>query len=50
MQADTCGLRAIKVERLHSFHDVGPQFVPGDSLDKDAFRETLGTKAAVCFL
>lgn len=50
MQPDACWLRAVKVERLHSFLDIGPQFAPRASLRKNALGETLGTKAAVCVL
>jgi hypothetical protein len=50
MQADTCGLRAVEVERLHSFLVVGPQLLPGVALSKDALRQTLGTVTAVRFL
>ena len=50
MQADTRGLRTVKIERLDGFFNVGPQLVPRVALGKDAFGQTLCTKAAVRFL
>jgi hypothetical protein len=50
MQADACGLRAVKIERLDGLLDVGSSFVPRVALRKNAFGQTLGTKAAVRFL
>lgn len=50
MQADTRGLRTVKIERLDGFSDVCPQFVPRVALREDALGQALGTKAAVRFL
>ena len=50
MQADSCGLRTVEIERLDGLLDVGPQFVPRVALGKDALGQTLRTKATVRFL
>jgi hypothetical protein len=50
MQADACGLRTVKIERLDGLPDVGPQFTPRVTLGKDALGQTLGTKTSVRFL
>ena len=41
---------AVKIERLDSLFDVGPQLVPGVALGEDAFGQALGAKTAVRFL
>src|SRR5580704_15122507 len=50
VKANADGLRPVKIERLDSLFDVGPQLVPRVALCEDALGQALGAIPAVRFL
>ena len=50
MQTDASGLRAVKIECLDGFSDIGPKLVPRVALGEDTLGQALGTKTVIGLL